>query len=131
MSATSVTLRGRIRAEALMVDTCTVKRLAGEATDPETGVVTPTYTTLYSGKAKFQQRATTGGPTDIGQAVVALVQLEVHLPTSVTGITTGDIVTCTASALDAELVGRSFRVQGVAHKTFETARRLPLQEVTS
>ena len=42
----------------------------------------------------------------------------------------GDVATITAAALDAQLVGKRFRVVGLAHKTFLTARRLQVQEVT-
>jgi hypothetical protein len=131
VSATSVILRGRAAAERLMLDACTVRRLASEATNRETGVVIPTYTTVYSGKCKFQQRATGSSQQDLGQATIMLVQLEVHLPASVTGVLSEDIVTCTASVLDAELVGRTWLVQGEAHKSYLSARRLVLQELTS
>lgn len=131
MSATSATLRGRSAAERLMTDTCTIRRVTGQATDAETGVVTNTYTTVYSGRCKVQQRGASGGNTDVGQAAIVLVSLELHIPASATGVTTDDIATITASALDADLVGRMFHLTGVAHKSYLTARRFPMVEVTS
>jgi hypothetical protein len=55
MSATTATLRGRLAAEANMVDACTIQRVTGTTTNDTTGVVTPTYTTIYSGKCRMQQ----------------------------------------------------------------------------
>lgn len=131
MSATTATLRGRLAAEALMVDTCTVRRRTGESTDPDTGVVTPTYSTIYAGKCRIQQRAGIARPATVGEAEVFLSRLELHVPTSVTGIASDDIATVGASALDADLVGRVFHVRELAHKTFATARRYSIVEVTS
>ena len=133
MSAVSAVLRGRTAAEALMVDTVAVTRLASETTDPETGVVTPTYATIYTGKGKVQRsgRQTTARPTDVGEAEVFLSRLEVHVPVSVVGISTDDIVTVTASLLDPDLVGQRFHVRQEAHKSFQTARRFGVEEITS
>lgn len=131
MSATSVTLRGRAAAEALMQDACTITRLTGSSTDPETGVVTPTYTTIYSGRCKIQQRAPAAAPTDVGEAAVFVGQLELHLPVSdaTALVAPDDLVTLTACALDGSLVGRAFRLRGPAHKSYATARRFPMVEV--
>jgi hypothetical protein len=126
MSATSTTLRGRLAAESLMQDAVTIKRTTGSSTDPDTGVVTPTQSTLYTGKAKIQirQQAASATPTSIGEAEVFIGQVEVHVPITVTGIRPDDLVTVTASVLDADLVGKTYRVRGIADKSFLTARRL-------
>jgi hypothetical protein len=131
MSATSATLRGRLAAEALMVDTCTVQRQTGSTTNDTTGVVTPTYSTIYTGKCRVQQRVPVSKPADVGQAHVWLQRLELQVPMSVTGIASDDLVTITASLLDADLVGRTFRVRELGHKTHMTARRVQLEEATS
>jgi hypothetical protein len=129
MSATSVTLRGRAAAERLMLDTCTIQRTASLTTDPDTGVVTPTYTTVYTGKCKVQQQSPASAPTVVGEASVFVGQLELHLPMSVTGVQPDDLATITACPLDADLVGRTFRLRGPAHKSYLTARRYPVVEV--
>ena len=131
MSAVTATARGRRAAEALMVDAVVVKRKTGESTDADTGVVTRTYSTIYSGKCKIQQRAGVARPSSVGEAEVFLSRLEMHVPASVTGIATDDIATITASALDADLVNRVFHVRELAHKSFATARRYSIIEVTS
>lgn len=125
--------RGRVAAQALMVDTCTVKRKTGELTNRDEGTTTPTYTTLYTGKCRVQQSqlGAASTPADPGEAAVRLVALEVQLPMSVTGLREGDLVTITAAALDADLVGRVFTVVGPAHGTHKTARRVQVQEVAT
>lgn len=133
MSATSITLAGRAAAERLMIDSCTVTRLASRVSDPETGVVTPTYTTIYTGKCKVQRgvHPTNSRPIDVGEAERFANYIELHLPMSVVGVTSDDIATVTASVLDADLVGTVFHLRELAHKTFQTARRFGVQEVTS
>jgi hypothetical protein len=135
VSATTALLRGRHAAQALMLDTVVVTRLNAGATttDPETGQITPTYTTVYTGPGKVQVplRATIARPATVGEAERFLARLEVHLPVTVTGVTSDDIVTVTASALDPDLVGKVFHVREVSHKSWLTARRFGVEEVTS
>lgn len=132
MSATAALLRGRQRAEALMLDTVVVKHKTGEATDAETGHTTPTYSTVYSGPGKIQQGgAASGRPHELGEASVQLVTFQLHLPVSATGVQVDDVATVTASTLDPDLVGKSFTIRSVAHKTFLTARRMDVEELTS
>jgi hypothetical protein len=130
MSATSIVLRGRARAEADMRDACTVQRVASPTTDPEIGVVTPAYSTVYAGKCKVQQSRPAVAPTEVGEAAVFVGQLTLHLPASVTGPAPDDLVTVTASALDPDLVGKVFRLRAPAHESYLTARRYPMVEVT-
>lgn len=130
MSATSITLRGRAAAEALMLDAVTIKRTASSSTDQDTGVVTPTLSTLYTGKAKIHQASPSASPTTLGEAEVFIGQVEVHVPVTVTAIQPDDLVTVTAASLDADLVGKTYRVRGVADKSFLTARRLSVIAVS-
>lgn len=125
--------RGRQAAESLMVDTCTIRRRGpGEHTDPLTGVVTPSWQPIYSGKCRVQQSAlgAASSPADVGEAAVRLVAFELQLPMTAVGLAEGDEVTITASVLDEDLDGRVFTVIGLAHKTHATARRVQVQEVT-
>lgn len=131
MSRESVTLRGRVSAEQGMVDACTIQRVTGTSTNDTTGAVTPTYSTVYSGKCRIQQTVPVSKPADIGQAQVWLQRLTLQVPIAVTGINSDDLVTVTASALDPDLVGRTFHVRELGHKTHMTARRVQLEETTS
>lgn len=130
MSRVSVLARGRLAAEAGMVDACTITRVAGRSTDTTTGAVTLTTSTLYTGKCRVQQLQAQVSTEDVGEDQVLLLRLEVQLPMGVTGLQVGDRITVTASAHDADLVGRVFRVHDLAHKTHATARRVQCLEVT-
>jgi len=132
MSAASVLARGRAAAERLMVDTCTIRRATGETTGPG-GVVTPTYTVIYSGKCEVQQSAmgASASPQDAGEAYALMLNLTVKLPMSLTGLRTEDEITIDTSALDPDLPGRVFLIRDLAHKTHATARRVGVVERTS
>lgn len=132
MSATAALLRGRAKAESLMLDTCTITRVTGEATDSETGDTTPTTSTVYSGACKVQRGgATSGNPRELGEASIQLMSLELHLPTSATGVQVDDVAIITASTLDPDLVNRRLTLRSTSHKTFLTARRFQVEEVGS
>lgn len=132
MSAATITLRGRAAAEAMMLDAVTVQHQTGTVTDGETGAVTPTYTTKYTGKAKIQQSNPATTPTVIGEAAVFVGQLTLHLPVTAATATVGpdDLVTVTTCVLDPSLAGATFRLRGPAHKSYATARRFPMVEVS-
>ncbi len=131
MSVASALARGRQAAERLLVDTCTIRRRTGEATDPETGVITPTYSPVYSGKCRMQQPTGMAREQDAGEAALLMLRFELQLPMSVAGVQADDEVTMTASQLDPDLVGRKFTVRGLAHKTHAVMRRLQAEERTS
>jgi hypothetical protein len=128
----ALTARGQAAAEAGMVDACVIRRRSGPTTDPDTGVVTPTYTTVYTGKCKTQQAPAGGNanPSVVGEAYLLMLRLEVHLPMTVAGLDTDDEITITSSR-DPDLVGRVFLIRELAHKTYATARRVGVQERTS
>lgn len=130
---TAALMRGRVLAESLMVDACTIARRTGESTNEDTGVVTPTTTTVYTGQCRIQQSqlGADSVPADPGEAYVRLIAYELQVPVSVTGIRVHDVATITASALDPDLVGRKFIVLGLTHKTHLTARRMQVQEVAT
>lgn len=115
-----------------MVDACVITRVTGETTDPDTGEVTPTVVTVYSGKCRMQQQVAEARPADVGQAYVLQQPFELQLPmVGSEGIQAGDKVQLTVS-LDADLTGaRRWWVRGLAHKTHATSRRVGLEEVTS
>jgi hypothetical protein len=134
VSAASALARGRAAAEALMVDTCTIERPTARTPDRKNGVVTTTYTTVYTGQCKLNYVGdVTPGPQqrEVAEAHLAVLTPTLHLPMSATGLAEGDRVTITASQHDPELVGKVLRLQGPHHGSFQTARRLMCTEVTS
>lgn len=124
---------GRAAAEALMVDTCTIVRDPGPGTfNPDTGGYTDAAdTAVYTGPCRVQLRALDAQTADFGGEAVALTRVQVLLPMTATGIAVEDLVTITQSAYDADLTGRTFRVEAVAAKTHATTRRLDCEQIRS
>lgn len=132
MSRESILARGRATAEAGMRDACTIRRRTGESTNTTTGVVTPTWTTVYSGACRVQQSEGQAREEDPGEARVLLVRRELQLPVDAsTGVRADDVATITASLNDSDLVGRAFVITGEAAKSEATSRRLGIVEVTA
>lgn len=132
MTALGAVLRGRRRAEALMRDTCTIHPIAGQTTDPDSGVVTPTLgPAVYTGKCKIQTQKPFPSTPDAGEHVWTVGPLYLHLP--VVGseqVETGHEVVITASVGDPANVGRVFRIKSGDRKTYATAFRPLVEEVT-
>lgn len=131
MSALLAAQRGQAAAERNMLDACTVQHRTGESTDAA-GVVTPTYgAAFYTGKCQVQTTTETGQAADVGQAYRIVTRRIVKLPMSVTGVVEGDRITITAAALDAALVGNVYVARDIEEKSFLTARRVTVLDVTS
>jgi hypothetical protein len=115
-----------------MLDSVTITRSTGGTTfDENTGRETPASpTAVYTGPCKVQRRNVAEQASEAGERLVTTQAVEIHVPIAATGIRVGDAAEVTAAALDPALVGRRFRVTGLADKTFATARRLRAEEVT-
>jgi hypothetical protein len=132
MTAVSALLRGRARAEALMVDECIIRRGDGTTTtDPDTGEVTEVGTDVYAGKCKVQSREGAAASPDAGGHSFVVVSRQVHIPANAADVRDGDVVTITSSLLNAFTVGKQYRVEGFTPDSFDTAARLPVKETTS
>lgn len=129
MSAESAVLRGRAKAEALMLDQCTITRPGEPVTDPETGDVTNSAVTVYEGRCKVQSKDSATSNPEAGGASFTVVSRQVHIPANAADVRDGDVVTITASKLNAFTVGKQYRVAGFTPDTFDTAFRLPVKEV--
>lgn len=114
-----------------MVDTCTIQRQTGSTTDPTTGVVTPTWSTIYNGPCRVQEHG--GYPRDINTAPdqpQLAVSRELQLPVSTSGsVRAGDRWTSTACPNDAAMVGRTAWLRGQPSKSEATSRRFNLEEI--
>ena len=130
MNAVAATLRGRLAAEELMLDQCTVTRPGDPATDPETGEVTPSSTPVYDGPCKVQQTISQGSNPSAGSHQFTIQDSRVDFPVSAGPLAVDDVVTMTASALDPQLPGTVFRVAELFHKSFATAQRTRVETVT-
>jgi hypothetical protein len=116
-------------AEALMLDQCTITRPGEVVTDPNTGDVTNTSTEVYAGKCKVQSKDSATATPEAGEHQFTVVSRQVHIPANAADVRDGDVVTLTASALNAFTVGKQYRVAGFTPDTFDTAFRLPVKEV--
>lgn len=129
MSAESAVLEGRREAESLMLDTCTITRPGDPVTDYNTGDVTNTSTPVYSGKCKVQSSNSSTANPEAGGHTFTVVSRQVHIPANAADVQDGDMVTITASRLNAFTVGKQYRVSGFTPDTFDTASRLPVKEI--
>ena len=130
MSRAIALARARTAAALGMTDTCTIRRRTGEAVDDNTGVITPTWLDVYAGQCRVQQRNPIAQQQTPGPDFQLLVQLELQLPVTVTGVLVGDEVTVTAST-DPELVGTVLIVRDLGVKSQASARRLGVTRRTS
>ena len=131
MSAVDAVLDGRREAESLMLDMCTVSRLGEPVTDPETGVVTPGETFVYSGPCKVQQTISQASNPSAGGHQFTVQDVRWDTPVTAGPFLVGDVVTMVASVLDPQLVGRAFRVIETFHKSGATAQRTRVSEVVA
>lgn len=132
MSRASVLARGRAAAEAGMVDACTIVRVAGTTTDRDTGVVTETTTSVYSGACRLQEQmafARETQPTPDNPTLMRYRVLQLPVATS-TGVRKNDQVTITACPNDPDMVGKVLVVRDLSGKTEATSRRLGVEEAT-
>lgn len=129
MSAESAVLEGRLRAESLMLDSCAITRPGDPVTDYNSGEVTSTSTPVYSGKCKVQSKDSATANPEAGEHTFTVVSRQVHIPANAADVKDGDVVTLTASRLNAFTVGKQYRVSGFTPDTFDTAARLPVKEI--
>lgn len=133
----------RADAEANMVDTCIITRAGegkGEFNEATGQYDTPERVTVYGpdiephrGKCQLQiQSVTNSASSSSAGEREAVVQGDVlKLPVNGTGdVSVGDVAKIVSSTHDPSLVDREFTVSGRHAKTFASARRLPVKEVT-
>ena len=118
----------RALAEEQMVDSCTIANHAGETTDADGNVVQTYDAPVYTGKCKVQTRDVDPQNPEAGDRAYTVLRSRVDVPMSATGIKKNARVTITSSVYDPDLVGRNFRVVAPFHKSFASARRLPVEE---
>lgn len=134
MTAAGALAAGRVAAEALMVDECTITRAGTGAgpIDEGTGVVTPPApTVVYSGPCRVQRPGTSSSrQADTGGYEVGVDTLLVQLPISASGVKRGDDFTVTAvgDLTDPDLLGLTAEVRANLCKTHATKRTLICEE---
>ena len=113
-----------------MLDVCTVERPGELVTDAE-GNVSPDLSLVYEGACKVQQTITQASNPSAGGHQFTLQDSRVDFPVSAGPLAVDDVVTLVASVLDPQLVGRSFRVTELFHKSYATAQRTRVEEITA
>lgn len=119
----------RTDVESLMLDACTAGRPGVIATDPVSGVVTRPLSPVYAGKCRLRQTATQPRETVAGEHEHTIQETRWDTPVGSGPFAVGDIVTMTTAVLDAQLVGRTYRVTGLFNQSGATAQRCRVEEV--
>jgi len=114
-----------------MIDACTVTRPGESVTDPDTGEVTPSSTPVYSGPCKVQQTISQASNPTAGNHAFTVQDSRVDFPVSAGPLAVDDVVTITASELDPQLVGSVLKIEELFHKSYATAQRTRVSEVTA
>lgn len=117
-----------------MVDECTIRRTIGPPgpLDPDTGERAPAPTeVVYTGKCKVQTYEPHESKPESGDHVFTVQRYSLHIPATAAQIAVDDRAQITASELDPNLVGRTYRISGLLHKSMATAQRLLVDEVTA
>jgi hypothetical protein len=117
----------RVAANSLMLDECLITRPGIPVTDPDSGDVTNTPVTVYTGKCKVQSKDSATSSPEAGEHTFTVVSRQVHIPANAADVQDGDVVTITASRLNAFTVGKQYRVEGFEPDSFDTAARLPVK----
>jgi hypothetical protein len=124
---------GRLLAESLMQDTCSVSTWTGRTVQNETtGAEDKVYAVDFTSPCKVQQRAADQvASPEVGGRRVAVDEVEIHLPVSAPQVSEGQVIEITAvgAGSDARLVGRKFVVAAPMNKTHATATRLQVKEL--
>lgn len=119
MSIRSALYRAQVAADARMADTCVIRRDA-MTTNPTTGAAVHSYTTVYSGPCELQESGSQGSRGESAEAPVMVGRRIVKVPAATVGVNVGDEVT---------IGTRTFRVADTHGKTWQSAQRIPVDEV--
>lgn len=130
MAALNLPRLGKV-VEKYMLDVVQILRRSGQATDPNTLVVTDTYAVLYTGKGFVTPIASPNNPgagsdpmnQSIGDTQITRIDYEIAVPLAAGDFDPGDRVVL-VSAYDPDLLGKIFIVTGPIPSTFASHRRL-------
>lgn len=115
---------------ALMDTTVTVRRPAGAPTfDPDTGQLTTTSTTIYTGPALVRSNMWQGVDVQLGQQERRIRGIRAKFPAD-TALEPNDVITVDASSHDARLVGKAFTVTDVLVDEWQISSTVMAEEVT-
>ncbi len=119
---------GRRMAESRMTETVTVGEFKRVRSPGSLDQVLTLVETFYSGPARVKYPSASASVQDPAGQQLAETRVVVSLPAASGVVPTGALVRVDASASDAVLVGRFFRVDGPAQAGQTTAHRYPVVE---
>lgn len=127
-------------AESVMFDVCTVGRpgkavtdLVGKVTTP----LTPAYPTAVEraegnpGRCKVQQTISQASNPVAGGHLFTIQDARLDFPVSAGPFQVGDVVTMTSSLKSPHMVGNIYTVDEIYEKSYLTAQRLRVKQVTA
>ena len=119
----------RAQATARMSETVTVG-VTASVFDDATGKYVDTLTAHYTGVARIRYPSmVVSEKTPVGQ-VLASQDVTLHLPVGLaSAVDINDTVTVTASSVDGDLVGRTYRIKGLAQAGQVSASRFPVESI--
>ena len=120
---------GRAQANARMTETVTVTTTTpGEVMDESTGTYPDVIVSHYGGVGRIKFPTLTVSERTPGGQTIAVQDVMLSLPVGFSSaVRIDDIVTVTGSTVDTDLVGRVFRIKGLAQAGQVSAHRFPVE----
>ena len=118
---------GRRMAVSRMTDTCTVTRPGPKVLNESTGEYAHTTVSVYSGPCRVKHPTGVARDVDAGSQLLAVTQLELHLPVSAMGVRADDVVSITGSETRTEQSGRKFTIVAPFDGSQSTALRFRIE----
>lgn len=124
--------RARVRSEQIRMDaTCKIEHKSGEVTNQETGVVSSTYTEVYSGRCQLSDFNAHPSTPELAGQKVTINQPRVLIPVDSSKVEVGARVTVSTCLENPALVGTVLLVTAVRTKGQEKQRALLCDHVQS
>ena len=128
MMLTGALAMGRTQANARMTETVTVTTTTpGTVMDESTGTYPDVIVSHYGGLARIKFPTLTVSEQTPGGQTIAVQDVMLSLPVGFSSaVRIDDVVTVTGSIVDPDLIGRTFRIKGVAQAGQVSAHRFPV-----
>lgn len=115
----------RAQDESLMITPCTIRRITGVHPDPVTGTDITRWATIWQGRCQLVARDVEAAPEDIPGTAVLVLRNLIKLPVGAGPFEVGDVVEVPATKGPV----RQLRIAGTNVETWQTAQRLPIEEI--
>lgn len=117
----------RREAERAMRDEVKVTRTVIGVINESTGNPSTTTTSIYQGKGRLKHPRASAKDIEAGAQLLAISALEVQVPVSTAGFTSGDIVEITKSPDRPAQIGRKFKILAPFDGTQTTSLRYRIE----